>query len=63
MENGVCGGLLFYQADGLTGWYDDQFDFAAFRLNFHFFHNWQTAVLSGADHKSVAFPRYLFFEG
>jgi hypothetical protein len=33
---------------------------AAFRLKFHFLHNWQTAVRSGADHKPVAFPGYLF---
>src|SRR5258705_4306531 len=32
VENGVWRGLLFYEPDGLTGRYDDQFDVAAFRL-------------------------------
>jgi hypothetical protein len=36
---------------------------AAFRLKFHFLHNRQTAVRSGADHKPVAFPGYLFSDG
>jgi hypothetical protein len=36
---------------------------ATIRLTFHFLHNWQTAVRSGADHKPVAFPGYLFFDG
>jgi hypothetical protein len=40
-----------------------KFDVAAFRLKFHFLHNWQTAVRSGADHKPVAFPGYLFSDG
>ncbi len=39
VENGVCLGLFFYKPDGLTGRYDDQFDVAALRLKFHFFHN------------------------
>src|SRR5260370_20267244 len=30
---------------------------------FHFLHHWRTAVRSGADHKPVAFPGYLFFDG
>src|SRR5260370_19938091 len=49
----------FPSPDGLTGRYDDQFDVAAFRLPFHFFHNWQTTIRSGADHEPVAFPGYL----
>jgi len=28
----------------------------------HFFHHWQFAVSSGADHKSVAFPRYVLLD-
>jgi hypothetical protein len=36
---------------------------AAFRLKFHFLHNGQTTVRSGADHKPPAFPGYLFFDG
>jgi len=63
VENGVCGGLLLYQPDGLTGRHDDQFDVAAFCLAFHFLHHRQTAVRAGADHKLVAFPGYLFFDG
>ena len=63
VENGVYRGLFSYQPDGLTGRHDDQFDVAAFRLKFHFLHNWQTPVRSGADHKPVAFPGYLFSDG
>ena len=36
---------------------------AALRLKFHFLHNWQTGVHSGADHKSEAFPGNLFVAG
>ena len=31
-------------------------------LALHFFHYWQFAVSSGADHKSVAFPRYVLLD-
>jgi hypothetical protein len=41
----------------------DLVDVAAFRFKFHLLHNWQTAVRSGADHKPVAFPGYLFSDG
>jgi hypothetical protein len=36
---------------------------AAFRFAFYFLHNWQAAIRSSADHKPLAFPGYLFFDG
>lgn len=53
----------FSITDGLTRRYDDQSDVAAFRLPFHFFHNWPTTVRSGADHKPRHFQGYLFLNG
>lgn len=63
VKNGVCSGVPFYEAKRLTGRYDDQFDVTAFRLYFHFLRNWQATVCSGADHKALAFPGYLFLDG
>jgi hypothetical protein len=36
---------------------------AAFGFAFHFLHDWQTAMGSGADDEPLAFPGDLFFEG
>src|SRR6266568_7030484 len=41
---------------------NQQLDFMALGLAPHFFHHWQFAVSSGADHKSVAFPRYVLLD-
>jgi hypothetical protein len=36
---------------------------AALRLTYHFLHNRQSTVGSGTDHKPLAVPGYLFFDG
>src|SRR6266568_9076378 len=61
VEDRVCRRILLDALDGLACRDDEQF--AAFRLALYFVHHGQLAVRPAPDHKALAFPRDLFFDG
>src|SRR6267143_2754301 len=58
---GVFGVLLQY-LDGFDRGKNQQFDVATLRDVLYFFHHRQSSVCTGADHESVAFPRYVLLD-
>src|SRR3989442_14920615 len=63
VEDRVCRRILLDELDGLACRDDEQHYLAAFRLALYFVHHGQLAVRPAPDHKALAFPRDLFFDG
>src|SRR5207244_7903268 len=55
-------GVLLQRLDSFNRRQNQQLDLMALGLALYFLHHRQSAVCSGADHKSVAFPRYVLLD-
>jgi hypothetical protein len=61
VENGICSfGFLGKRLDSLVRGQNQQFDFSASRLEFHFVHHRKRSISSRADYEAFALPGYLF---